>query len=116
MVERADWMTRVMTFCVWIDSLPPLRMAALPASARVSSGGASCGESERTGLDRESGDVDDDFGPRLEYDEQDTNRTCHSVQVEPFVELAGIGDLSSRVGERVDVEDALQHRVVLVGG
>lgn len=42
-VASADWITRDMTFCVWMDSLPPLRMAAFPAKCRRASGPEACG-------------------------------------------------------------------------
>lgn len=71
--------------------------------------------SKLTRLDRKSGDVDNDLWSCLKDDQQDSDRASHPVELESFVERLRVGHLSSRVGERVNIEDTLKHRVVLVG-
>jgi hypothetical protein len=67
-----------------------------------------------TRLDGEGGDVGNDFRPCLEDDQEDSDGASDAVQFESVVEGARVRDLTGRVRELVDVEDALQHRVVLV--
>ena len=40
---------------------------------------------KRTGFERERGDVDDDFGTRLENNEEHPDRTRNAVEVEVVV-------------------------------
>ena len=43
------------------------------------------GESTRTGFERERGDVDDNFGARLEAAEELADRACDAVEVKAVV-------------------------------
>lgn len=67
-------------------------------------------------LDRERRDVHNHLGSGLKDDEDHPDRARHPVQGQFGIELFRVGHLAGRVRERGDVEDALEHVVVLRGG
>ena len=79
-LARAACMAFESNCAVAFDSLPPLSIAALPARTLFSYLHLLHGNTNaHTRLDCKRGDIHDDFGTCLEYNQQDSNRTRHAV-------------------------------------
>lgn len=70
-------------------------------------------QEEHTALERESSDVDDDLGPGLEDDEEDSDRASDSIQLELVVQLPCVRDLVGRARQRNYIRNPCEKRLEL---
>lgn len=107
--ERASDMRLESNVAVCKDSLPPFKIAALPSISMVPGEDTA---KKPTRLDSQCGNVDNHFRSSLKDHQQDPNGAGHPVKIQSWSNFLGESDDSCWRRQRLDVGDALHHRVV----